>query len=438
MPAGYAPLPNPRSGPDADRELEEAFDDHEDDEHSANETTRLTRGYDVDSHPLSADSHAASPAQASAAPSQPGAYDFEREYEYDFPPPGSPPSPSTFALPNDWGNSNGQLPATPARPEPPRPSFFRRAVGVLLPQHYARVPTEPSAASRPVGGGTDNDGVFANVMAKPGRSVTITNENGEVIMVPEEAQNDLPPSYQEAQADAVPPYWETTVMAPAIMSVGGDMIVDDLPTGSVIFFVSTAFVSYFFQFVGFVLTYLLHTTHAAKYGSRAGLGLTMIQYGFSSRMRAAQAVDGEGGVGQDLILWNATTGLPEVIHKTGPGQAMLPNGTVIDISGADWDMGSRDWMSFLLIIMGWFLLVASIIGFYRVKRWEKSIRQAANPPVSRSTEQAQQDVETRLNIERVFGIYDYAEHAEPPTPTTAQLNEAEARLQRDLREAGLL
>ncbi|KAH9838576.1 uncharacterized protein C8Q71DRAFT_751914 [Rhodofomes roseus] len=434
MPAGYAPLPNPRSEPDADRELEDAFDDHEDDEHSATETSHLTHGHYVDSHPLAVDTTAPS---AATPTSRPGAYDFEREYEYDFPPPGSPPSPSNFARPNDWGNSNGELPVAPQRPEPPRPSFFRRVVGALLPQHYSRVPTEPNGASAPLGGGLDNDGVFANVMAKPGRSVALTNENGEVIMVPEDSQNELPPSYQEAQADAVPPYWETTVMAPAMMSIGGDMIVDDLPTGSVIFFISTAFVSYFFQFVGFVLTYLLHTTHAAKHGSRAGLGLTMIQYGFSSRMRAAQE-EGDGGVGQDLILWNATTGLPEVIHKTGPGQAMLPNGTVIDISSAEWSMGSRDWMSFLLIIMGWFLLVASIIGFYRVKRWEKSIRQAANPPAPSSSEQVLQDIETRRNIERVFGIYDYNEHAEPPTPTTTQLNEAESRLQRDLREAGLL
>ncbi|TFY67699.1 hypothetical protein EVJ58_g1454 [Rhodofomes roseus] len=359
MPAGYAPLPNPRSEPDADRELEDAFDDHEDDEHSATETSRLTHGHYVDSHPLAVDTTAPS---AATPTSRPGAYDFEREYE-------SPTFPH---------------PARPHRP-PTSPALMTGATRMAScqwpPSHYSRVPTEPNGASAPLGGGLDNDGVFANVMAKPGRSVALTNENGEVIMVPEDSQNELPPSYQEAQADAVPPYWETTVMAPAMMSIGGDMIVDDLPTGSVIFFISTAFVSYFFQFVGFVLTYLLHTTHAAKHGSRAGLGLTMIQYGFSSRMRAAQE-EGDGGVGQDLILWNATTGLPEVIHKTGPGQAMLPNGTVIDISSAEWSMGSRDWMSFLLIIMGWFLLVASIIGFYRVKRWEKSIRQAANPPRS--------------------------------------------------------
>lgn len=30
---------------------------------------------------------------------------------------------------------------------------------------------------------------------------------------------------------------------------------------------------------GFLLTFILHTTHAAKNGSRAGLGITLIQLG---------------------------------------------------------------------------------------------------------------------------------------------------------------
>jgi hypothetical protein len=29
----------------------------------------------------------------------------------------------------------------------------------------------------------------------------------------------------------------------------------------------------------FLMTYIMHTTHAAKYGSRAGLGLTLLQMG---------------------------------------------------------------------------------------------------------------------------------------------------------------
>ncbi len=48
-----------------------------------------------------------------------------------------------------------------------------------------------------------------------------------------------------------------------------------------------------FQFVGFLLTYLLHTTHAARCGSRAGLGVTLIQYGFYLRTRAAEIAEGK-------------------------------------------------------------------------------------------------------------------------------------------------
>ena len=48
-----------------------------------------------------------------------------------------------------------------------------------------------------------------------------------------------------------------------------------------------------FQFVGFMLTYLLHTTHAAKLGSRAGFGITLIQYGFAMRRDSQEAGFGQ-------------------------------------------------------------------------------------------------------------------------------------------------
>ena len=158
--ARYAPVKN------ADHELDAAFDD--DDELENDEQ-----------------------ASSSHAPPVhiPGAYDFEREY--DFPPPGSPPTPSARALPNDYGNSNGLLPdSTPARPAPRRPSFFRRAVGALLPSHYIRVPS----SSHIVGAGTENDGVFANVVAKPQRAQPQIAADGSIYMAPEETTNkDVPP-----------------------------------------------------------------------------------------------------------------------------------------------------------------------------------------------------------------------------------------------------
>lgn len=183
--ARYAPLPNPRTPADAEREMHEAFElDDEDDDDTHSESAPLNKAYKKNEA-----THGERPQLAVATDGGPATYDFEREYDYDYPPPGSPPDASS-ARPNDIGNSNGVLPSTPVRPNPARPTFFRRVVGALLPQHYQQIPTEP-ASQHGVGGGLDNDGVFANVTAKPGRAVQA--EDGSVYMVPEETQGQAPP-----------------------------------------------------------------------------------------------------------------------------------------------------------------------------------------------------------------------------------------------------
>jgi len=81
-----------------------------------------------------------------------------------------------------------------------------------------------------------NDGVFFNLAAKPdgggnstgawcvGRTASpisleadssfgvISDGNDSIYLAPEETLKDAPPSYASAQADAVPPYWETTTI----------------------------------------------------------------------------------------------------------------------------------------------------------------------------------------------------------------------------------
>ena len=185
MPAGYAPLPNPRSNPE--REMADAFDLDEDadDHHSTHESTPLTHN-NIQTTP-SPTNHVF-PRETTSIP---GAYDFEREY--DFPPPGSPPRPSTRALPNDFGNSNGLLPIAPIQNCKPRVSFFRRAIGAILPTHYARVPATQGHSTRPTGGGIENDGVFANVTAKPQPSRVIHTEDGGIYLAPETTQEQIPP-----------------------------------------------------------------------------------------------------------------------------------------------------------------------------------------------------------------------------------------------------
>jgi hypothetical protein len=181
MPTGYAPLPTQQPTREADRELDDAFASDEEEQHDLAPTLPPTESR--------------LPAETSKTSSMvPAVYDFERDFDYVRPPPGSPPRPSAVALPNDFGNSNGLVPSSPVATPMHHPSFFRRAVGALLPTHYTRLPTTGGIShSRAIGGGTQNDGVFTNVTAKPSRTVQVRTEDGSVYVMPEETQSNAPP-----------------------------------------------------------------------------------------------------------------------------------------------------------------------------------------------------------------------------------------------------
>ncbi|KAF9266636.1 hypothetical protein L218DRAFT_896834 [Marasmius fiardii PR-910] len=415
MPARYSPLPTKNN---AERELNAAFDDEDENDDENTPLNHAARNFTINT-------------PTAATTPNAGTYDFERDY--DVPPPGSPPAPSSFALPNDHGNSNGFLPSSPIQttfPAPRRnsPSFFRRVVGAVLPTHYARVPTEdsPDSRSRILGGGAENDGVFANVTAKPQPAQVIRTAEGNIHLVPEETQKEAPPSYQSAQADAVPPYWETTVVTPAVPGQSGsDMIIEDLPSGSVWVFLINTFISFFFNFIGFLLTFLLHTSHAGKFGSRAGLGLTLIQYGFYTRTGSVLLELDDSG--DDANSGMMATGSP--MEPANPMATGAPTPTIPDPSQTDNIQfqavfaSSRDWLAFICMAIGWFLLLTSCIGFWRVKRWESSIRNSSTPQVPRvaTPEEIQRDIDLRANLEAVFGItFDEDERARAVIPTTSQ------------------
>jgi hypothetical protein len=338
-------------------------------------------------------------------------------------------------------------------------------------------------------------------MAKPGKAKTVRTENGEVHVVPEDSARDAPPvsyislssntysplksyrfttkTYADAQADTVPPYWETTVHAPSGLD-GSDILVDELPAGSVFIFAANLFTSFFFQFVGFILTYLLHTSHAAKYGSRAGLGLTLIQYGFYSRV--AHGTDGAVGGGD-----GAGDGIDWLIDEPKPPEPPLLSTSPTSTSSAEvasldspFGISSREWMSFLLMTLGtsychtkqmkwssyinynsfiatrkkgWFFLLSSIIGYWRVKHWEMSIRSSHRGSIT--PDDINRDITIRRNIEQVFGIgMGEGDEEESGARQSSRRNETgelqhsnpipdqqtlhDARLARDLRAAGLM
>lgn len=347
------------------REMEAAFDDDDEDE-DAQETQPLNPSPPSPRH--------------ARAPSAPGTYDFEAVDYASVPPPGTPP-PHNRAFVNNWGNSNGVVPDTDeldAAHLGPSRGWFRRAAASVLPASAVRrwgLDYEPPPGA--VGGGTNNDGVFANVTAKPGRTVEV-REGDNIYLMPEDQQLDRPPSYQTAQLDAVPAYWETTVHAPSNTDTFGEMIIDALPSGTLFSFLWNMLISISFQFVGFLLTYLLHTTHAARFGSRAGLGVTLIQYGFALRERDSSSTSG-GGLSwwggdinvngtDDSVLSHMNFGTKEAAEDfysklnitmidgrpSGHISGTDPGNSVDEIQFAN-DM-TTDWLSFFLMTIGTFPL----------------------------------------------------------------------------------
>ncbi|CAO3622542.1 unnamed protein product [Cunninghamella echinulata] len=154
--------------------------------------------------------------------------------------------------------------------------------------------------------------------------------------------DETPPTYDVAIADATPPYWQTTVIAP--LGMGDIILVEGLPVGSILGFAWNLLVSASFQFVGFMLTYLLHTSHASKNGSLAGLGVSLVQFGFYIRSRESLLDEPEDGNDD--------------------------NNNNNDEESLDADI-----LSYILMIIGWFIIIRAIADYTRAKKMESIIGQ---------------------------------------------------------------
>ncbi|KAF7722053.1 hypothetical protein EC973_003735 [Apophysomyces ossiformis] len=213
------------------------------------------------------------------------------------------------------------------------------------------VPTRhTSSTNQPAILPVTNDGVFSNISAKPESESAKTDETPPASFLPS-SLNDLCLclltfyffAYEEAAADSTPPYWQTTIIAPAGM--GDIILVEGLPVGHLFNFFWNLLVSASFQFVGFMLTYLLHTSHAAKHGSRAGLGVSLVQYGFYIRSRGA--IEDRYYDDEEQPPQNEDTNA---------------NANIV---------------AYFLMMLGWFIIIRAVADYIRAKKMERII--AAEP-----------------------------------------------------------
>ncbi len=183
-------------------------------------------------------------------------------------------------------------------------------------------------------------------------------------------------SYEQAAADATPPYWETTILTPGLVS--DEVYVDGLPVGSLFSFVWNGVISMSFQLVGFLLTYLLHTTHAAKNGSRAGLGITLVQYGFymkgSANRKQGNSQQPQYGQPADpnshdfdpsIVTDSAAAAVAAMGNPQDPNHAAATKGLL-----------ASEWVAYALMIVGWFILIKSITDYLKARRHEQLVLQS--------------------------------------------------------------
>jgi len=231
----YAPVPASQGdAEDADRQIEEAFDigddeDHDDENH---DHTPLLARHDAAEGRTP---HASRTPITNRPTTSGGLYNFE----YDFPPPGSPPA--ELAIANTWGNTNGVIVSNPINYDHnSRGNWVTRAWRTLTGSGRQVVVPETGR----VGGGTNNDGVFSNLSSRPTARITRPSAvavdgnaaDDTIFHAPELARDDVPPSYAAAQADTAPPYWENTVLA----SAPDDFLIDSIPAGSLLGFIGVS------------------------------------------------------------------------------------------------------------------------------------------------------------------------------------------------------
>ncbi|GAA5949978.1 hypothetical protein JCM3765_007757 [Sporobolomyces pararoseus] len=330
----------------------------------------------------------------------------------------------------------GELPSASASypprnihlPLPPRPPTF-------APHSIHNDTTDPenissmtptlggSGRGRVYGGGSSNDGVFSNLAAKPDGSanVDVVGEGPD--------KDEVLPAYEAAALDSTPPYWETTVITPGGFLGPDDICVDGMPVGNLFSFAWNLLVSMSFQFVGFLLTYLLHTTHAAKNGSRAGLGITLIQLGFylkqhtdysgdplfdDSPSRDETGLNGNAGPRIENVRWSWWGGeiedidTPAAVSSASATLGILPTQISNGLSGAleasesgrstnssslptlmgngpteaelnSMSIATNEWMSFALVTIGSFLLIGGCLSYWRAVRYARAMRAGQGP-----------------------------------------------------------
>ncbi|KAL7751231.1 hypothetical protein RI367_003437 [Sorochytrium milnesiophthora] len=254
---------------------------------------------------------------------------------------------------------------------------------------------------------TQNDGVFANMSAKPERPVSpaagaVASSAASVM------SSELPPDYSATMEDSLPPphyaggnsgnsnmypghaaalqqqqpRWMTWLRrrnpyesAPAeaervlsqhqidyeVDTAGmTHVLVDGLNVGSLFTFFITMFCSMSFQLVGFMLTYIMSMSHAGRKGSKAGFGVTLLQYGVFLRAKSLGIEDPDSPFADPADPFDRDMPPPAA---TPEQMAQLAQRT--------------EWLAYFLMALGWLVIAHSTFQYLKMRRVAKAAMASA-------------------------------------------------------------
>ncbi|KAK3813622.1 MAG: hypothetical protein J3R72DRAFT_376395 [Linnemannia gamsii] len=229
------------------------------------------------------------------------------------------------------------------------------------------------------------DGVFSNLSAKP--------------RVEKPIEEELPPSYKSAALDISPAYYETTANPAAGYYMDEDeSLVDGLPVGGLLGFMWNMIISMSFQFVGFFLTYLLHTSHATKNGSKAGLGFTFMSMGY--QMLQGKSFT-ENGTSQDEDL-NDSTGY----------MGNIPPSSEIELPLTS--TNEYYWLSWFMVILGAGIVAQSLFEFARAKRTQMVVNASSSEALEESV-----SASAAAGTAQAFALAMFTAHIANPQPASS-------------------
>ncbi|KAG0215393.1 hypothetical protein BGX33_001242 [Mortierella sp. NVP41] len=255
-------------------------------------------------------------------------------------------------------------------------SFLARLTGRQRPERDARRMIQ-----------TTMDGVFSNLSAKP--------------RVEKPIEEELPPSYKSAALDISPAYYETTVNSPAAGYYMDDdeALVDGLPVGGLLGFMWNMIISMSFQFVGFFLTYLLHTSHATKNGSKAGLGFTFMSMGY--QMLQGKSLTEDGTSQAD----------PTIDTDTGY-MGNIPPASELDLPLQS--TSEYYWLSWFMVILGAAIVAQSLFEFARAKRTQLVVNASSSEGLEESV-----SASTAAGAAQAFALAMFTAQIGNPQPASS-------------------